>query len=267
MSPRLLLIHGYVSNPEAWAPLRRELEGDVGTFAPYLPGYGGEPDPASYTLEGVAAAFDDVVEAVKPDYLLGHSMGALVALGVASRHPGRFKRVGLAGLPVYDTIEEGLRYIGSRSISRDRYMRNPGSGHFFCRPVHSLRYLWGPFAHLAKPDYPLPMIIDMFNHSSEAHRGGMEDIVFSGHARRLAPEMGTPVALIHGDADRVTPLEPVVELARERGWPLRIAHGAGHELTFAQPRGMARWVRERLLAPIEAEAAPEDEAAAVSASA
>lgn len=266
MAPRLLLIHGYVSNPEAWAPLRRELEDEVGTFAPHLPGYGSEPDPSSYTVEGVAEALDGVVEAVNPDYVLGHSMGALIALQLANRHPGRFKRVGLAGLPVYDTIEEGLRFIGARSITRDRYMRNPARGHLFCRPVHSLRYLWAPFAHLLKPDYPLPMIVDMFDHTPAAHGGGMAEIVFGGHVPRLTEGLETPIALIHGDADRVTPLEPVIELAGKRGWPLRIAHGAGHELTFAQPRGMARWVRERLLAPVEVEAQLEAAAPAAAAS-
>ena len=255
MAPRILLIHGYLSNPEAWAPLERELAGEAETCAPALPGYGRVPDPARYTLAGVAEELDAVVEAFQPDYLLGHSMGALLALGVAARHPGRFTRVGLAGLPVFDTLDEGLRYIGPRSASRNGYMRSAGKGHLICGPAHFLRYLWGPVTHLFKPDYPLPMILDMFNHTPEAHRGGMEDIVFSGHARRMAPAITTPVSLIHGDTDRVTPLDPVVELAREHGWDLRIAHGAGHELTFARPRGTARWVRERLLAP-EAASAP-----------
>ncbi len=256
MPPRILLIHGYLSNPDAWAPLQRELDGEADTYAPVLPGYGNVPDPADYTLTGVAEALDGVVEAFQPDYLLGHSMGALLALGVAQRHPGRFARVGLAGLPVFDTIDEGLDFIGARSASRDGYMRNPGKGHLvICRPAHVLRHLWAPVAHLLKPDYPLPMVLDMFDHTPDAHRGGMEDIVFSGHARRLAPEVTTPVALIHGDRDRVTPLEPVVDLSRERGWSLRIAHGAGHELTFARPVGTARWVRERLLAPAAVDAA------------
>jgi len=257
MPPRILLLHGYLSNPEAWVPLQRELGGEVETFAPVLPGYGKVPDPADYTLAGVAEALDGAVEAFQPDYLLGHSMGALVALGVAHRHPGRFTRIGLAGLPAFETIDEGLNFIGARSASRDGYMRNPGKGHLICGPTHFLRYLWAPVTHLLKPDYPLPMILEMFHHTPAAHRGGMEDIVFSGHARRLAPEVTTPVALIHGDIDRVTPLEPVVDLSRKHGWSLRIAHGAGHELTFARPRGTARWVRERLLAPVAAEAADE----------
>ena len=256
MPPRLLLIHGYVSNPEAWAPLQRELEGEVETFAPPLPGYATEPDPPAYTPEGVAEALDAVVESVQPDYVLGHSMGALVALALARRHPGRFTRIGLAGLPVYETVEEGVRYIGSRSSTRSQYMRNPGEGHYFCRAAHTLRHLWAPVVTPFIPGYPLPMVRDMFDHSEAAHRGGMVDIVFAGHAPRLAAGLETPVALIHGDGDRVAPLDPVVALARERGWSLRIARGAAHELVFAQPGGLARWVRERLLAPTGAAALP-----------
>lgn len=267
MAPRLLLIHGYVSNPEAWAPLQRELEGEVVTFAPLLPGYGDEPDPATYSAEGVAEALDGVVERVRPDYVLGHSMGALVTLALAQRHPGRFKRVGLAGLPVYGGVEEGIRYIGSRSSTRSQYMRNPGEGHYFCRVANTFRHLWSPVVSLFLPSYPLPMVRDMFGHTEAAHRGGMVDIVFGGHAPRLAAGIEAPVALIHGDMDRVTPLDPVIELAREQGWALRIAHGAAHELVFAQPRGLARWVRERLLAPAEVAAPPEAEDAEAAASA
>ena len=252
MAPRILLIHGYLSSPVAWAGLQRELGGEADTFAPLLPGYGSMSDPADYTLPGVADALEGVLDRVQPDYVLGHSMGALVALQLANRHPGRFKRVGLAGLPVFDAIDEGLRFIGARSRSRSQYMKNPGKGHTFCGPVNALRYLWAPVASLLLPGYPLPMVRSMFDHSEGAHRGGMENIVFGGHVPRLAAAVEAPVALLHGDGDRVTPLDAVVALARERGWPLRIAHGTGHEVIFAQPRGTARWVRERLLAPAAA---------------
>ena len=256
MPPRIFLIHGYVSSPAAWAPLQRELAGEVDTFAPALPGYGSQPDPATYTLSGVAEALEGALDDFQPDYLLGHSMGALLALELASRHPGRFRRVGLAGLPVFSNLDEGHRYIGSRSRARKRYMRDPGEGHAWCGPIHQLRYLWAPVAHLMLSGYPLSMLLETFNHSAEAHRGGIEDIVFAGHAPRLAAQVDAPVTLLHGDRDRVAPFETAVALAGQRGWPVRIARGAAHQVVFAQPRGAARWVRECLLAP--AAAVPQD---------
>ncbi len=255
MRPRILLIHGYLSNPEAWAPLQRELAGEAETFAPVLPGYGAASDPSDYTLRGVVEALDDAAEAFQPDYALGHSMGALIALGLAARRRDRFSRVGLIGLPVFSDIEEGLRFISGSSVARGGYLRNRERGHRLCRLAHPARSLWAPALHLFKPDYPLPMIVDLFDHTPAAHRGGLETIVFCGQAPWLAAQVSAPVVALHGDRDRVTPLDPVVALARERGWSLRVARGAGHEAPFTRPRGVARWVRERLLAPVEARGA------------
>ncbi len=248
MAPRVLLIHGYLSCPEAWAPLQRELAGEIETFAPNQAGYGPAADPSDYTPDGLAEAFDATLDAFQPDYLLGHSMGALVALQVAIRHPGRFRRVGLAGLPIFNTLDDGLRFTGVNSRVRDRFLRHPERGHIICGPLHALRHLWAPILHLARPQDPLPMLLRMFNHSEAAHRGGLQNVVFAGHAPTLAARVSMPVTLFHGDRDRVTAIDPVLALARERGWPLRIGHGVGHEVIFAQPQGVARWVRERLVA-------------------
>ena len=253
MTPRILLMHGYLSSPAAWAPLQRELAGEAETFAPALPGYGNEADPASYTLSGLADALEGTLDDFQPDYLVGHSMGALLALELASRHPGRFRRVGLAGLPVFGDLEEGRRYVGSRSRVRKQYMKSPGEGHAWCGPIHRLRYLWAPIAWILLSGRPLPVLLDTFDHSAEAHRGGIEDIVFAGLAPRLAAQVEAPVTLFHGDRDGVAPFERAVALAGERGWPVRVAPGTAHEVIFAQPGETARWVREELLATATAE--------------
>ena len=93
------------------------------------------------------------------------------------------------------------------------------------------------------------MLNAAFDHSAAAHRGGIENVVFAGLAPALAATTDAPVALLHGDADGVAPPDAAAALARERGWPLRLARRATHELIFTHPRGTARWVRERLLAP------------------
>ena len=262
MAPRILLIHGYLSNPAAWAPLQRELAGEAETLALALPGYRNQPDPVDYTLPGVADAIERAIDEFQPDYLVGHSMGSLLALELAHRHPGRFRRIGLAGLPVFGDLEEGRRFIGSRSRVRKRYMSNPGEGHAWCGPIHRLRYLWAPFAWVLLSGRPFPMLLDTFDHSQEAHRGGIEDIVFNGHAPSLSANVEAPVTLFHGDRDRVAPFERAVALAGERGWPVRVARGAAHEVIFAQPAETARWVREELLAPAVAVRAGEADVAA-----
>tara|TARA_Y100000588_G_scaffold145801_1_gene159627 strand:+ start:3911 stop:4714 length:804 start_codon:yes stop_codon:yes gene_type:complete len=257
MSPRILLIHGYISNPPAWEPLQRELNGEVETIATCLPGYGNTADPQEYTLDGIAEALEETLDVAQPDYLLGHSMGALVALELAHRYPERFKRIGLVGLPVFESIDEGLRFIGDRSTLRGWWIRNFDKGHIICGPGNFLRYLWAPVVNRMFPSHPLPMLLQMFNHTSDAHRGGIEEIVFAGQARRLALGVATPVVLLHGDLDGVTPLDSATKLAREQNWDLRVANGSGHSITYTEPEAVAQWVRERLLLTVDGAEVPE----------
>ena len=247
--PRLLLLHGYLSGPAAWDPLRRELGDDAETFAPALPGYGGAPDPAAYTLEALAEALDGTLDEARPDHLLGHSLGAILALELARRHPGRFRRVGLAGLPVFADFAAGLRYVGGNSRVRDRYLRDLATGHARCEWLRRTRGLWARPASLFLEPRFLSVLRAAFDHSAAAHRGGIEAIVFAGRVPALAAATDAPAALLHGASDGVAPPDAAAALARERGWPLRVARGATHELIFTHPRGVARWARERLLAP------------------
>ena len=250
MAPRLLLLHGYLANPSAWTPLRRELADDAETFAPLLPGYGDAPDPADYTLEGLAEALEPALDEIAPDYVLGHSMGSLVALELARRSPDRFRRVGIVGLPVFATIEEGVGYVGGNSRTRRFFLRHPRGHDPLCGRMHRTRYLWAGMARLAAGGYPLSVTIDTFNHSHGAHHGG-QSIIFGDHAPRLAAAVDAPVTLLHGDADRQAPFGAAAAIAGERGWPLQVAGGAGHSVIVRRPGDVARWVRERLLAPAE----------------
>ena len=247
--PLLLLLHGYLSGPSAWDPLRRELAGEAETLAPALPGYGGVPDSPSHTLAALADALEGTLAEARPDCLLGHSMGAILALELARRHAGRFRGVGLAGLPVFANFAEGRRYVGANSRVRDRYLRDLATGHARCEWLHRTRRLWAAPASLFLEPRFLSVLNAAFDHSAAAHRGGIENVVFAGLAPALAAATDAPVSLLHGDVDGVAPPDAAAALARSRGWPLRVARGATHELIFTHPRGVARWVRERLLAP------------------
>lgn len=225
----------------------RELAPDATTFAPPLPGYGPEPPPHEYTLTAVADALEWRLSQSRPTHLLGHSMGAILALELARRYPGRFAGVGLAGLPVFADASEGQRFIGQRGRLYERFLRNGDEGHGSCVRFHRSRYLWAPaLAPLAK-GIPLRVLLAMFDHSRASHGGGLAKIVFNDLVPALSEHVTAPVALLHGDADRAAPLSAAAHLAKKRSWPLRIAKGSSHQLIFAQPRGVARWVRERLL--------------------
>lgn len=85
--PRLVALHGGGTDHRLWAPVRDRLSARFDLVTPDLPGHGGEPAPAEATVEGMAAALAPRLRGVvegEPYLLLGHSLGAMVAMALAS---------------------------------------------------------------------------------------------------------------------------------------------------------------------------------------
>ena len=108
-----VLIHGIGMGRSVFADLERHLgDGEVVAFD--LPGYGEAPEPRRVlTIERTA----DLVAAYlrarvrTPAVVIGHSMGAQVALEVAVRHPALAERIVLIGPTVDPTARTAPRQL------------------------------------------------------------------------------------------------------------------------------------------------------------
>jgi pimeloyl-ACP methyl ester carboxylesterase len=139
--PLLVLLHGLGATCDVWAGWRpllaRRWPGRW--LAPDLPGHGGSPPLAAYTFDGFAAAVAGVVQPSISIVVLGHSLGGVVGLALAS---GKFHVpvqavIGL-GIKVRWTGEDLDRaraaahrppaWYASRDEAADRYLRLSGLG-------------------------------------------------------------------------------------------------------------------------------------------
>jgi len=251
-SPRLLLLHGFLSTSANWGPLRAALGSSAACVALDLPGYGSAPPPAGeYTLDAVIGAMRPVIERERPDYILGHSMGAIVALALACAMPGAFKRVGVVGFPLFRDIEDGramVRRNRGRVIST--FLEHPRAAHVACLVLDRTQPLWLPAARRIRPGEPDVVLSPKFHHCRAGHIGGQAEIVFYGKVEQLAREVPVPVVALHGDRDRTASLQRARAIAGANGWDFQVVPGANHELVIELPEVSARWVRERLFAPI-----------------
>lgn len=91
LAPHRVYLHGWGLHGGIWAETLVALPGT----APDLPGYGGLPAPAPYTAENLADAVAETLSA--PVHLIGWSMGGMVALALAARHPDKVARLVLVG--------------------------------------------------------------------------------------------------------------------------------------------------------------------------
>lgn len=134
-----MLLHGLGATADVWAgwwPLLAE-RWPGRWIAPDLPGHGGSPPLASYSFDGLAAAVAGIVPAGAGAVVLGHSLGGVVGLALASDRFGVGVRavIGL-GIKVSwaDAELERARALADRPLtwftSRDeaaaRYLRVSG---------------------------------------------------------------------------------------------------------------------------------------------
>lgn len=94
----LLLVHGVGLRAEAWGPQIADLGRDVRVLAADMPGHGDSaPLPLSARLPDFVAWAARVIEALGlgPVNVAGHSMGALIAGGLAVERPDLVRRVAL----------------------------------------------------------------------------------------------------------------------------------------------------------------------------
>lgn len=250
-SPRLLLLHGFLSTSANWGPLRAALGSDADCIALDLPGYGATRAPTgAYTLDAVVDALRPVVEREQPSYILGHSMGSIVALALAGAMPRAFKRVGIVGFPLFRDIEDGRAMVRrNRGLVVSTFLEHPEAAHVACLVLDRTRPLWLPTARRMRPGEPDSVLAPKFHHCRAGHVGGQEAIVFCGKVEQLSHDVPVPVVALHGDHDRTASLQRARAIAGANGWGFEVIPGANHELVIEQPEVAARWVRERLFAP------------------
>jgi pimeloyl-ACP methyl ester carboxylesterase len=137
--PLLVLLHGLGATSDVWDRWRpllaRRWPGRW--LAPDLPGHGGSPRLPAYTFDGFAAAVAGIVPPDARIVVLGHSLGGVVGLAMASgRFPVRVQAVIGLGIKVVWTEEELDRaqavarrppaWFGSRDEAATRYLRVSG---------------------------------------------------------------------------------------------------------------------------------------------
>ncbi|NPU12713.1 alpha/beta hydrolase [Bradyrhizobium sp. 83012] len=109
--PAVVLVHGAGFDHSVWALHSRWFaHHGFAVLAPDLPGHGRSAGPALPTIADMADWVVALLQAVnaKPAHLIGHSMGSLIALDAASRHPDRVSALSLIGTAATMTVGPDL---------------------------------------------------------------------------------------------------------------------------------------------------------------
>ncbi|MGI8552382.1 MAG: alpha/beta fold hydrolase [Dehalococcoidia bacterium] len=236
--PLLLLLHGLSSSSRYWEPHFPTLGRAYRVLAPDLLGFGRSPKPASatYTPEEHIAVLLTTIEPFLegPLTLVGHSMGAALALHLAVARPRLVEQLVLVSLPVIGSTAWGHRADG-----------RAGRFHHFGAHTAAGRALYDgsfravrPFAERIyprlRPAIPPGAARDALLMSWAAYWGTLENVIYGSDIPGLFAAAGTPLLLLHGARDRQAPFASARALARTRPEAQFIEiPNAGHDLAYS----------------------------------
>lgn len=120
--PRLVMLHGYGDNADVWEPLAQRFPPDLSAIAPDLRGHGESSwdDQDEYAFSALVADVSETLRAMdaRDVVLMGHSLGATIALAVATQRPD------VCGLVIVDfgpgVDDEATSVIRELSVARMR---------------------------------------------------------------------------------------------------------------------------------------------------
>src|SRR5579859_7153698 len=233
-APPVLLLHGLGVGGSIWQAFARRLLPDLAAVAPDLRGHGQSDAPASgYTPADYAGDLIELIEDQdwlnpRPVRVVGHSLGALVALALADLRPDLVRGLVLLDPP----LDPDLRNPEVASVSRLRHAA-PGELEAYLLDRNA-----GGGALLAQS------LATLFRSASDA---AFEALPGAGEALQRAPRVVQPCLIVQADPGHGGLLGDAAARSFVQLLPhgqLKKIAGATHALHASHPAEVARAVLE-----------------------
>ncbi|PPR61810.1 MAG: putative carboxylesterase nap [Alphaproteobacteria bacterium MarineAlpha3_Bin7] len=238
----IILIHGAGMNRTVWQLQTRNLSHrGFNTYALDLPGHGKSDGPGIKTIEETANWINKVLETMKINKatIIGHSMGALVALDFGSRFERITKSLILIGvadsMPVHEDL---LAAAKDKTNVASSMITLWGIGEKAHKGGHLQPGYWlaGANHRLLQLSAPNTLFTDLS--ACNNYKGGIE----------AAKNIKCPVKLILGDKDRMTPKKRGLALAKYlKNVSIDIIPDCGHMIMVEQPEAVFQSLQKFIL--------------------
>ena len=240
-APAVVFIHGAAFDHSVWQWQSRHLANHGFTvLAPDLPAHGKSPGAARTSIADMADWIAALVEAAALEQVavVGHSMGSLVALETALRHPARVSKLALVGtsapMPVGDPF---------LAAARDDHPA-----------AFDMEVTWGHARAMALATSPvpgttLPGASRALN--GRARAGVLAADLAACHEWKPSPEairtVKAPTLVVVGKRDQMTPQKAGRALAAEIPGAKLVVLDAGHSMMSEAPRELTQALKGFLL--------------------
>lgn len=258
--PLALLVHGWSSSSYAFSPLLPLLSERFRCLAVDLPGYGESPplrQRATITLYADLLAMLIRRASAAPAVLVGHSMGGMISLTLALRHPQLVERLVLLCPTISGQLSRWINLLISPITYLEQFIV---ADHLIAQlEPHLLSItdrLMKPASFAERSGITES---DYLRLRADARRPGQGRVraecfwaMRAGDLRGKLRGLTTPSLVLWGMEDNTVPLRDASIVADE--WPeadLRVIPKAGHWPQFETPDITQRYIRAFLSTPIK----------------
>lgn len=202
----IILLHGMAASGRYWEQLLPYISVGHRVITLDLLGFGRSPTPKHITynyashIQCIVDTLEDMA-IVDPFILVGHSMGALIALRLASQYPEKIKKLVLVGMPIYNSPRQAHRDIVATSKLKELAYYGPTSKALCGLWCGLLRPVSSRLAHLYLPSLTKAVASDSVLHTWQSYSQSLRNVLERQHAGVDIKKYGKRVRLIYGDKD------------------------------------------------------------------
>jgi 3-oxoadipate enol-lactonase len=236
---KVALLHGLGGAATNWTLVAPVLAERCHVLVPELPGHGGSsalpgtPEQLDPYADRMAALLDE------PAVVVGHSLGAVVALRMATRHPELVRGLVLAGSAgIGSGTRRSQRALALVSLVQPAKRISP-LRRFVARNMLLRRLAFG-FVNVADARALDPAAVEGFLAGSALHTDvrAASDALVRTDPRIDLDRVRCPALVLHGARDMQVPLRDAFEYARRLRAPLRVIADCGHLLIGERPQAV-----------------------------
>ena len=208
---KVVLLHGLTGSLQYWKKGLEYAPDDYSLLLIDLLGFGESPKPnARYDFEEHLGAIEKVLKLENFNsgnvVVVGHSLGAILALGLVGEHPGWFEGLVVIGLPNFVDKEEIKDTFARISLWDELSIDSTYQFVCYFHPLYMTEWF--------RPDnVPKDIFDEAKKHTWVSYYRSLDEIVVNSDLRALASKVKDKrILLIHGDKDAAAPIDNVAVL-------------------------------------------------------
>ena len=237
----IVFVHGAGMDHTVWTPFARHFaRHGRNVVAVDLPGHGRSAGAPLESIEEISDWLILLLDAlaITRAAIVGHSLGSIVALDAAARHPERVRAIALVGTTAPMPVSQAILDAAAADA--------PEAFHMLTEFGFSRRHLYGGSsnpgmwmvgASLRLQQRSAPGVLHADMNACNNYDSGLQ----------RAAQVSCPVLVVAGDGDRLTPLRGAQPLLAALPSPVvRVLRGSGHSLMSEAPNALLAALRALL---------------------